>query len=70
MGKKIWPEPDRAPMTFDELCLTFRVTEQERDRLAWHLGTIRMRNTYERLRSGIGIDVLRQEPAHDRPHRT
>lgn len=38
------------PMTFDELCRTFRVTPSERERLAWHLGSFRMRKTYERLR--------------------
>lgn len=49
------------PMTFDELILTFRCTESERDELAWFLAMFRARRTYEALRKGIGVGVLRSE---------
>jgi len=38
-------------MGFEELCQEYRVTPTERDQLAWHLATLRMRRTYETLRT-------------------
>jgi hypothetical protein len=35
--------------TFDALCADLRVTSDERRKLAYHLGAMRMRNTVEKL---------------------
>lgn len=37
-------------MSFDELCRSFRVTADERERLAWHLAQFRAHKTYLELK--------------------
>jgi len=41
--------PPPTPMTFEEICIQFKVTPDERWLLAWHLGQYRMRKTVESL---------------------
>lgn len=36
--------------SFNRLCQELRVTPAEREKLAWHLATVRARETYHRLR--------------------
>lgn len=47
-------------MTFDAFCSTNRVTNRERDDLAWRLAQIRARNLYLLLRPGQPWNVRRQ----------
>lgn len=50
MSRKHNPMIAYTPMSFTELCETFHVTDDERDRLAWHLATLRAKATYDALK--------------------